>query len=110
MIGATGASSEGITSVAAMMLAEDRIAANVLAANLKTPPREGLLKNAHSRTTACRRSIRQKSSGARRQCFDRYLSSGLGRSQSSPCRGQRQLQQGLREEPCDRKGDEGSLP
>ncbi len=31
----------GITSVATMMLAADRIAANVLAANLKTPRREG---------------------------------------------------------------------
>ena len=31
----------GITSVATMMLAADRIAANVLAANLKTPCREG---------------------------------------------------------------------
>jgi hypothetical protein len=37
--------------------------------------------NAYSRTTARRRSIRQKSFGARRRCFDRYLSSGLGRSQ-----------------------------
>src|ERR1700682_4327898 len=34
----------GITSVATTMLAADWIAANVLAANLKTPPREGLLK------------------------------------------------------------------
>jgi hypothetical protein len=31
----------GIASVATMMLAADRIAANVLAANLKTPRREG---------------------------------------------------------------------
>ena len=34
---------------------------------------------------------------------------GLGRSQSSSCGGQRQPQQGLREESCDRKGDERSL-
>ena len=56
------------------------------------------------------RSIRQKSFGARRRRFDRYLSSGLGRSQSSQCRGQRQSHQVLCRESCDRKGDAGSLP
>ena len=66
--------------------------------------------NAHCRTTARRRSIRQKHFDARRRFSDRCLSSGLGRSPRRPCRGQRQPRQSRRRASCDRKGDAASLP
>src|SRR5258705_6456703 len=67
------------------------------------------LGNAHSRTTARPRPLRQKSADARRRFLDRCLSSGLGGSPRRPCRGQRQPRQSLRRESRDQEGDAGSL-
>src|SRR6266480_1622268 len=75
---------------------------------LRCPP-GGTLGNAHSRTTARPRPLRQKSADARRRFLDRCLSSGLGGSPRRPCRGQRQPRQSLRRESRDQEGDAGSL-
>lgn len=50
-----------------------------------------------------------KSVDARRRCFDRYLSSGLGGSPRRPCRGQRQSWQSERRKSCGQNGDAGAL-
>src|ERR1700757_3580375 len=75
---------------------------------LRCPP-GGTLGNAHSRTTARPRPLRQKSADTRRRFLDRCLSSGLGGSPRRPCRGQRQPRQSLRRESRDQEGDAGSL-
>jgi hypothetical protein len=60
-------------------------------------------------THSARRPLRQKSIDARRRCFDRYLSSGLGGSQRRLCRGQRQSWQSGRRKSCGQNGDAEAL-